>query len=199
MSSWRLRRRSSTVDAVRIEPVHGLSDQDARLLHRRKLYVDEAWVIYCPKSVAAGHGRNGAAAYHGARKIPVPHAVLKAGDPCPERCGGKVYPQRDPGVLFEIGTFDGRTTLNLAAHSRDEARVYTLDLPRAGMDAAGLPLALHDRKYVDKAESGVRFHGADGRAAELRRRGGQKYWTGFWESSSRWKAHKRGRRALENR
>jgi hypothetical protein len=29
------------------------------------------------------------------------------------------------------------------------------------MDAAGLPLALHDRKYVDKADSGVRFHGTD--------------------------------------
>jgi predicted O-methyltransferase YrrM len=67
----------------------------------------------------------------------------------------------DPGVLFEIGTFDGRTTLNLAAHSRASARVYTLDLPRAGMDGVGLPLAVHDRKYVDKAESGIRFHGTD--------------------------------------
>lgn len=67
----------------------------------------------------------------------------------------------DPAVLFEIGTFDGRTTLNLAAQSRPDARVYTLDLPRAGLAAAGLPLAVHDRKYVDKAESGVRFHGTD--------------------------------------
>src|SRR5260370_33278444 len=73
----------------------------------------------------------------------------------------KLVKLTDPGVLFEIGTFDGRTTLNLAAHSRDGARVHTLDLPRAGMDAAGLPLAVHDRKYVDKAESGVRFHGTD--------------------------------------
>src|SRR5712692_10546131 len=67
----------------------------------------------------------------------------------------------DPAVLFEIGTFDGRTTLNLAAQSRDDARVYTLDLPRAHMDAAGLPLAVHDRKYVDKPISGIRFHGTD--------------------------------------
>jgi predicted O-methyltransferase YrrM len=28
-------------------------------------------------------------------------------------------------VLFEIGTFNGRTTLNLAAHSPAEARIYT--------------------------------------------------------------------------
>src|SRR6266849_3660733 len=73
----------------------------------------------------------------------------------------KLVKLTDPGVLFEIGTFDGRTTLNLAAHSRDDARIHTLDLPRASMDAAGLPLAVHDRKYVDKAESGVRFHGTD--------------------------------------
>ena len=31
-----------------------------------------------------GHGRNGAAAYRGARKVEVPHASLKAGDPCPD-------------------------------------------------------------------------------------------------------------------
>lgn len=55
-----------------------------------------------PKRAAAGHGRNGAAAYHGAQKVPVPHASLKAGDTCPDGCGGKVYPQRDPGVLVRI-------------------------------------------------------------------------------------------------
>jgi hypothetical protein len=46
---------------------------------------------------AAGHGRNGAVAYHGAQKVPVPHASLKTGAACPDGCGGKVYPQRDPG------------------------------------------------------------------------------------------------------
>lgn len=55
-----------------------------------------------PKRVAAGHGRNGAAAYRGAHKIPVPHASLKPGDACPDGCGGKVYPQREPGVLVRI-------------------------------------------------------------------------------------------------
>ena len=55
-----------------------------------------------PKSKAPGHGRNGAAAYRGARKVEVPHASLKAGDPCPDCQRGKVYPQRDPGVLVRI-------------------------------------------------------------------------------------------------
>jgi hypothetical protein len=31
-----------------------------------------------------GHGRNGAAAYCGALRIPIPHASLQPGDPCPE-------------------------------------------------------------------------------------------------------------------
>src|ERR1700678_1504028 len=54
------------------------------------------------KSKAPGHGRNGAAAYRGARKVEVPHASLKAGGPCPDCQRGKVYPQRDPGVLVRI-------------------------------------------------------------------------------------------------
>jgi predicted O-methyltransferase YrrM len=33
-------------------------------------------------------------------------------------------------AAFEFGTSDGRTTLNLAANSPEDARVYTLDLPR---------------------------------------------------------------------
>ena len=55
------------------------------------------------KGAPAGHGRNGAAAYRGATKAPVPHASLKAGDPCPDaQCSGKVYLQRDPGVWVRI-------------------------------------------------------------------------------------------------
>jgi predicted O-methyltransferase YrrM len=35
---------------------------------------------------------------------------------------------RKPGVLFEFGTFDGRTTLHLALNSPLSARLYTIDL-----------------------------------------------------------------------
>jgi hypothetical protein len=56
-----------------------------------------------PKRAAAGHGRHGVAAYGGAQKVKVPHASLKAGDACPDTaCDGKVYLQRDPGVLVRI-------------------------------------------------------------------------------------------------
>ncbi len=40
----------------------------------------------------------------------------------------------NPKILFEIGTFDGRTTINLAINSPDEAIVYTLDLPLQNID-----------------------------------------------------------------
>jgi transposase len=48
-----------------------------------------------------GHGRNGADAYHGAERIDVPHASLKAGDPCPACAKGTVY-DKAPGVLVRI-------------------------------------------------------------------------------------------------
>jgi transposase len=39
----------------------------------------------------AGHGRNGAVAYAGARQVVVSYGTLNAGDPCPECGKGKVY------------------------------------------------------------------------------------------------------------
>ena len=44
-----------------------------------------------------------------------------------------------PQETLEIGTFDGRTTLNLAANSAPDAEVYTLDLPRSGKDRQACP------------------------------------------------------------
>ena len=58
-----------------------------------------------------------------------------------------------PRTIFEIGTFDGRTTLNFALNS--DAEIHTLDLPAeelAGSDVTGA-----DIKYVDKPVSGARF------------------------------------------
>lgn len=66
-----------------------------------------------------------------------------------------------PLSVFEIGTFDGRTTLALAANSPSEARVYTLDLPAAGLRSVRLPLAADDPDFVRKAASGSRFQGTD--------------------------------------
>src|SRR5271157_5902498 len=37
-----------------------------------------------------------------------------------------------PQTVFEFGTFNGRTTLNLAANTPPDAKVYTLDLTAPG-------------------------------------------------------------------
>jgi hypothetical protein len=60
-------------------------------------------------------------------------------------------------LIIEIGTFDGRTTLNLAVNAPD-ARVITLDLPPA--DHAAFALAPGERQYVDKPAPGARFRAA---------------------------------------
>ena len=49
-----------------------------------------------------GHGRNGADAYHGAEKIPVPHPSLEAGDDCPDCQRGTVYNMAQPGLLVRL-------------------------------------------------------------------------------------------------
>lgn len=66
-----------------------------------------------------------------------------------------------PRRAFEFGTFDGRTTLNLAANAAPDARVYTLDLPRAGLAAAADRIEPGEHEFVDKDVSGARFRGSD--------------------------------------
>jgi predicted O-methyltransferase YrrM len=67
----------------------------------------------------------------------------------------RLVKERRPRAIFEIGTFDGRTTLNLAQNAPPDATVHTLDLPPT--EAARFALSADDRKYVDKPSSGSRF------------------------------------------
>jgi predicted O-methyltransferase YrrM len=66
-----------------------------------------------------------------------------------------------PAVLFEIGTFDGRTTLNMAVNAPADAHVYTLDLPWDQVDATRLRLDSGERVFVEKPTSGKRFLGTE--------------------------------------
>ena len=50
----------------------------------------------------AGHGRNGARNYTGAKKIHVAHPSLQGGDACPHCKKGKVYEMAEPGRLVRI-------------------------------------------------------------------------------------------------
>ncbi|OGW69846.1 MAG: hypothetical protein A2036_01390 [Omnitrophica bacterium GWA2_50_21] len=67
--------------------------------------------------------------------------------------------QVDARQIFEFGTFDGRTTLNMAANSCESAKVYTIDLPREQMNATQLALDSDEKILIDKESSGERFHG----------------------------------------
>lgn len=62
-----------------------------------------------------------------------------------------------PAAIFEIGTFDGRTTLNMAANSPGEAEIVTLDLPAGQIKDAALPTDIGDSAYSEKPASGARF------------------------------------------
>jgi hypothetical protein len=66
-----------------------------------------------------------------------------------------------PKMMFEIGTFDGRTSLNMANSSPSDSIVYTLDLPASQIDSAALPISSFDRNYIDKEISGSRIAGQD--------------------------------------
>jgi predicted O-methyltransferase YrrM len=67
--------------------------------------------------------------------------------------------ERQPERIFEIGTFDGRTTLALAMNAPSDAKVYTLDLPSETRTA--LAIERSERAFVDKPASGARFHGTE--------------------------------------
>ncbi len=66
----------------------------------------------------------------------------------------------EPRVLFEIGTFDGRTSLNMAVNAPAGATVYTLDLPAEGLNSTAFALELNEDAFVRKPRSGARFSDA---------------------------------------
>jgi predicted O-methyltransferase YrrM len=71
----------------------------------------------------------------------------------------KLIKQYNPLAIFEIGTFNGLTTLNMAANSPEEAKIYTLDLPKDMLRSARLPLSSGDKAFINKEASGDSFLG----------------------------------------
>ncbi|MCE7066184.1 class I SAM-dependent methyltransferase [Dyadobacter sp. CY326] len=67
----------------------------------------------------------------------------------------KANPQR----IFEIGTFEGRTTLNMALNCEANAEIITLDLPASELKATLMEIEDGEVRYVDKEVSGERFMG----------------------------------------
>jgi predicted O-methyltransferase YrrM len=71
--------------------------------------------------------------------------------------------------IFEFGTFDGRTTRNLAANTPDGGSVWTIDLPQSSMTDLAVPIDRQEQKYVAKLRSGDRYRGTpeEGRIVQL--------------------------------
>ena len=93
-----------------------------------------------------GHGRNGAEAFGGARKVAIAHQNLKHGDRCPECGKGNVYGQKEPKVLVRIV---GQAPL--------AATVYSLERLRCGacgqVFTAPEPEGVGPEKYDETAAS----------------------------------------------
>lgn len=67
--------------------------------------------------------------------------------------------RQQPQQVFEIGTFNGRTTLNIAANCGEQTTIYSLDLPWEEALNTALPLVKRDKLFIDKKQSGARFIG----------------------------------------
>jgi len=78
-----------------------------------------------------GHGRNGAAAYPGAQRIPVHHPTFFRGCPCPDKdCRGKLYPFKVPREVLRVF---GQPSLVAKIWEQDQWRCHlcevTFDAP----------------------------------------------------------------------
>ncbi len=102
-----------------------------------------------PKKKRKGHGRNGADAYTGAKKVQVPHETLKPGDSCPACIQGTVYETSKPGTVVCV---TGRPPL--------DATVFELQKLRCNLcgdtfTAKAPAEANQDEKYDAEAASMV--------------------------------------------
>jgi len=62
-----------------------------------------------------------------------------------------------PHAIFEIGTFDGRTTMNMALNSPQDCRIFTLDLPKEMVSETRFRISARHLPLIEKDVSGERF------------------------------------------
>jgi len=107
-----------------------------------------------------GHGRHGAEAYAGAEHVAVAHPCLKHGDRCPECTKGKVYAQREPGVLVRLR---GQAPLAATVYALEKLRcnlcgeVFTA-APPPGVGPEKYDASSASMIALLKYGSGVPFH-----------------------------------------
>jgi transposase len=117
-----------------------------------------------PTNQKPGHGRNGAKAYRGARRIKIAHAALKPGDRCPRCLKGKIYEQKEPALCIRV-----------VGQAPIAATVYELERLRCNLCGdvfeAEAPEDVGEKKYDESAAammgllkygSGVPFYRLEG-------------------------------------
>lgn len=72
----------------------------------------------------------------------------------------KIVKFYQPKRIFEIGTFDGRTTLNMALNAPD-SEIFTLDLPAQEIAKTKFRVKTGDLEFINKNQSGIRFIGTE--------------------------------------
>jgi transposase len=100
------------------------------------------------KAKQPGHGRNGAAAYTGAKKVKVTHPSLHQGDRCPGCEKGRVYPLSEPATLVRI---TGVAPLGATVYERDRWRCHLC----GDVFTAPSPEGIGEEKYDETATSMV--------------------------------------------
>lgn len=68
----------------------------------------------------------------------------------------KLIREKEPKKIFEIGTFDGRTAVNMTANAKNVV-VYTLDIPTNYVGNSKFKIEEDDKTYIIKNESGTCF------------------------------------------
>jgi predicted O-methyltransferase YrrM len=74
-------------------------------------------------------------------------------------CVSKIVKNFSPATIFEIGTFNGRTTLNMAANTSSETQIYTLDLPSEEIAKTKFRIKTGEKKFINKVISGTQYIG----------------------------------------
>jgi transposase len=139
-----IQNQDTTIESLRNFLCAAKTEKTTAVLNRSG--IDTGMPPKEPKPRPPGHGRQGAKAYRGAHKIPVPHGTLKSGDGCPDCQRGKVYLQREPGVLVRL---IGQAPLDATVYQLEKLRcnlcgeIFTAKAP----DQAG------DEKYDPTAAS----------------------------------------------
>jgi transposase len=131
-----LENREATLEKLRRLLCQSSTEKTDEVLKRAGIEVDEKnhkpAAQSAGKTAAPGHGRNGAAAYGGACKVRIRHAGLVSGDRCPDCERGKMYAQRDPGMLVRI---KGQPPIDATVYELERLRcnlcgkVFTAEAP----------------------------------------------------------------------